>query len=113
MKAKMKTLDELKPVRCGCGGEAKIGKNEWHYDTGTIEEYYVYCEECLTATGAYDTEAEAITAWNRAMGKIPVKVEVVTAKNGRTWEQCSRCFNEVYYNLPYCPGCGARLEWNE
>ena len=52
--------EESKPVSCGCGGNTKIGKNEWHYDTGTIEEYYVYCEECLTATGAYDTEAEAI-----------------------------------------------------
>ena len=102
--------DELKPVRCGCGGEA-VQKAIWQ----TAKDRYVYqvgCRECFTQTIAFPTEAEAVTAWNRAMGKEPVKVEVVTAKSGRTWEQCSRCLNEVYYNLPYCPGCGAKLDWS-
>ena len=55
--------DELKPVRCGCGGEARIGKI--YGDAWTVE-----CTECGIQSGCYDTEAEAITAWNRAMGGV-------------------------------------------
>ena len=55
---------ELKPVRCGCGGEAKVGIV---YPDG-IRFYRVYCENCKTQTDIQDTKAEAITAWNRAMG---------------------------------------------
>lgn len=112
---------ELKPVRCGCGGEAKIGKNEWHYDTGTIEEYYVYCKECLTATGAYDTETEAIEAWNRAMGiaekssvvERTAKVEEVEKPNVFKCSECGQYFHSTAWGSPveYCSRCGARLEW--
>lgn len=57
---------ELKPVRCGCGGEAKV-------ISYLIREYckmayYVRCENCGTETDDLHSEAEAITAWNRAMG---------------------------------------------
>ena len=49
-----------KPVKCGCGGEARIGKI--YGDAWTVE-----CTECGIQSGCYDTEAEAITAWNTAM----------------------------------------------
>ena len=52
--------DELKPVRCGCGGEARIGKI--YGDAWTVEG-----TECGIQSGCYDTEDEAITAWNTAM----------------------------------------------
>lgn len=53
--------DELKPMRCGCGGEATLGHDaEYGYD--------VFCIKCGIATDYYNTEAEAIMAWNRAMG---------------------------------------------
>ena len=52
--------DELKPVRCGCGGEAKIIHSDYRNS--------VYCTACGIQTCYYATEAEAITAWNRAMG---------------------------------------------
>lgn len=54
--------DELKPVKCGCGGEAKV--------IMLIPEVYaVECSKCWIRTGSPAcTEAEAIEAWNRAMG---------------------------------------------
>ena len=53
---------ELKPVRCGCGGEAVIDA-EMGY-----ELYHVFCPKCEIVTAWYKTEAEAIEAWNTAMG---------------------------------------------
>ena len=58
----MKT-EELKPVPCGCGGEAVVHEQEYG-------EYEVYCPRCFITTDDYNTEAEAVTAWNRAMGGI-------------------------------------------
>jgi len=56
--------DDLKPVRCGCGGEAKVAP----YHGDGYESFYVYCQKCNIETDYYEFEAEAITAWNRAMG---------------------------------------------
>lgn len=53
--------EDLKPVRCGCGGEAVIG-----YTDSCL--CYVECQKCETETRIFRTEAEAVTAWNRAMG---------------------------------------------
>ena len=64
--------DKLKPVKCGCGGEA-------HHDSASCwnpeeEEWMpnfwhrVICKNCGTQTKAFYTEAEAVTTWNRAMG---------------------------------------------
>ena len=50
-----------KPIRCGCGGEARTGKI--YGDAWTVE-----CTECGIQSGCYDTEEEAIAAWNEAMG---------------------------------------------
>lgn len=55
--------DELKPVRCGCGGEAVIYVTHWWGKC-----YVCECEECGTASRPCNTEAEAVKAWNRAMG---------------------------------------------
>lgn len=57
--------DELKPVRCGCGGEAEV-HIMGHELTKT--QYYINCEKCDTRTWLFDTEAEAVTVWNKAMG---------------------------------------------
>lgn len=77
---------ELKPVRCGCGGEA-------HHDSASCwnpedEEWMpnfwhrVICKNCGIQTKAFYTEAEAITAWNRAMSVSTEKSSTVerTAK---------------------------------
>ena len=86
--------DELKPVRCGCGGEAIILKaDEYHQFPDT---YYVSCTKCTAGVGPYDTEAEAVTAWNRAMG-------VTWQKLAQTWHAY-----RVGENW-YCENCGQQL----
>lgn len=57
--------EEPKPVRCGCGGEAKIRQK---YLMGNLPNVYVICGNCAIRTGEYYSETEAIEAWNRAMG---------------------------------------------
>lgn len=60
--------NELK--RCGCGGEAII---ETDHDTVApgepIDWKRVVCHNCNIRTTWRHTEAEAVQAWNRAMGK--------------------------------------------
>ena len=104
--------EELKPVRCGCGGEAK-----------TIQAFnkgwYVYCPKCIMCGSFYSTEAEAITAWNRAMGATDMNVgdkETViiepftTDMNHVGYCKCGYLVNAEW---KYCPNCGAKLEWSE
>ena len=57
--------DELKPVRCGCGGKAML------YVSPITTRWLLQCESCKIETTFYDSEAEAIKAWNRAMGEKP------------------------------------------
>ena len=58
---------ELKPVRCGCGGEAET--STWTGSNATIlnDCTVVYCSKCGIKTRVYVCPAEAIEAWNRAM----------------------------------------------
>ena len=55
--------DELKPVPCGCGGEAVVVAEPRDGYTS----YYCTCLDCAINTDYHETESEAITAWNRAM----------------------------------------------
>ena len=107
--------EELKPVRCGCGGEPVVGHIK---KTSYLpkDRWYIGCPKCDICTGLYDTEAEVITAWNKAMGERTAKV--VTA--GKPIEgtdkviavtSCENCKNTVSLFDNYCCGCGARLEW--
>lgn len=99
--------DELKPVRCGCGGEAEVRASCFKTDT---DLYLVQCKRCGTATLLKDTEAEAIQAWNRAMGERTAKVkDAARDVNGCRWGRCAECGSLVFSH--YCPVCGARLEW--
>ena len=54
-----------KPVKCGCGGEAKVRASCFFTAT---DLYLVQCKRCGTATLLKYSEAEAIEAWNKAMG---------------------------------------------
>ena len=99
--------DELRPVRCGCGGEAyclayenTIRVTEDGYD------HSIYCSKCHIETKLYDTEAEAIEAWNKAMGERTAKVK----KGAYDLMRCE-CGMPVSSNYDYCPKCRARLEW--
>ena len=78
-------MDEPKPVNCGCGGEV------WAFMTLYPENperpYICQCRNCFTRTGGYPTEAEAITAWNRAMGaEVTFKYEI-GRRSGKTLER--------------------------
>jgi hypothetical protein len=119
-------MRDLEPVRCGCGGEAKV--EEW------VGRWYVRCQNsnCLISTKNCDTEAEAITAWNRAMGtdaRTLMKVFAYDAtcavceKKERT-AKATRKPEAFFYrcecgyglcceknDMNYCPHCGCRLEW--
>ena len=49
----------MKIKRCPfCGGDGKV----WIYD---YDGWIIGCENCGTRTEIYDTEEEAIEAWNR------------------------------------------------
>ena len=56
----------MKPVRCGCGGEAVV--DSWLGGLHQANVYYVHCERCDAKTTNYFTETEAVSAWNTAMG---------------------------------------------
>ena len=81
--------DELKPVRCGCGGEAMLLVD--------INNYSIMCRKCGISTENYDTEAEAITAWNRAMRRAKVDILPNTSEDKG--------------EMPFCPHCGDELGW--
>ena len=107
--------DELKPVRCGCGGKAML------YVSPITTRWLLQCESCKIETTFYDTEAEAITAWNRAMGERSAKgIEhdaSITDTDGnkyfRTEYLCGACKKKVIGGDEYCSHCGCRLDWNE
>ena len=77
--------DELKPVRCGCGGATRRCADPI---TG---QWFVQCRACGTVALYYNSEAEAVEAWNRAMSGNVQKC----AKDA----QCSKRTTKV----PYCP----------
>ena len=100
-------MSELKPVKCGCDGKAKV--HRLSSDVGP-SLYRVRCLDCGAFTKLHSTEAEAIQEWNRAMGERTAKVkDVARDVNGCRWGKCAECGSLVFSH--YCPMCGCRLEW--
>ena len=129
--------EELKPVRCGCGGEAKVQR------VRTLKSHLivVMCTKCEIATNYYTNEAEAVHVWNTAMGSTRRLLEVlvhdatdtnvgdkfakdmnVPRKGKWLWDEeedrcyCSECGEEddlsidgVYMMHDFCPNCGADM----
>lgn len=104
--------EELKPVRCGCGGEAE--PYAWVYGS-----YSVHCLSCGIETVNCKTPEEAIRTWNRAMGAKDINVP---RKGKWLWDEeedrcyCSECGEEddlsidgVYMMHDFCPNCGADM----
>jgi len=87
---------ELKPVRCGCGGEAKI---ETDHDTlvpgKPIDWKRVRCSECNIRTTWRHTEAEAIEVWNTAMHRAKVYILPNTLEDKGEMLFCPYCGNEL------------------
>ena len=124
------TTTNLQPVNCGCGGEAKV---DWTVINGAYMAGVV-CQKCGTKTAPVwrrddldGAKAEAITAWNLAMGakdiNVPkertAKVECkryIGTSTGIVGEIkvtgiCENCHNAVVDRYSFCPNCGCRLEW--
>lgn len=88
--------EELKPVRCGCGGEAYHEAYE-NYNFGSYIAHIMICDKCGMRTAEWPTEAEAIQAWNKAMRRAKVDILPNTSEDKGA--------------MPYCPHCGDELEW--
>lgn len=112
--------EELKPVRCGCGGEAKV-ESANGYDPFAEKKipnlwYGVICRKCKIQTKSYYTEAEAIQAWNRAMGAGKSQIAItkghwVVTYDGLYCSVCNyKCETTAVPNV--CPHCGTYM-WEE
>ena len=111
---------EMKPVRCGCGGEAELCRG-----TTNPPYYWVQCSVCGTGTiGNMKLDPdESVAIWNRAMGERTVKAEHVRLEEDVTFgnltfrkgtgvlHKCTACGYWVKPGDKYCVNCGARLEW--
>ena len=119
--------NDLKPIPCGCGGEAKIDEYTYYR---ALPTYGVRCHRCGQQTRQfYMIEAEAVQAWNRAMGSAEKSSTVeriakviehdasVTDTDGYKYHRseylCGACKKKVIGGDEYCSHCGCRLDWNE
>lgn len=121
-------MSELKPCPF-CGGEAEMLTAE-SMNGGYL--FGIMCNDCRSRGDVYDTEAEAIEAWNtRYHSEFEKKVikawkEIQdyterTCKNDDNdcdaWFKCSECglhskleIMSGGYGIPnYCPNCGAKV----
>lgn len=106
--------EKLKPVRCGCGGEAKVISylSREYFKMA----YYVRCENCGTETDDLHSEAEAIEVWNRAMGAGKNEVAITKGYWMVTYDglHCSVCNYKCETTAPpkVCPHCRTKLDWS-
>ena len=106
--------DKLELHHCGCGGEAFS-----HFIPlmGNLPSCFIYCKKCGIKTIPFQTESEAITAWNTAMGERTTKVgnQIFNNSNPYTvgaWIGTCECGELVSYSSKYCHMCGAKLDWS-
>ena len=113
--------EELKPVRCGCGGEAEVCRG-----TSNPAYFWVECKGCHTMGAMKLSEAEAVQTWNKAMGakdiNVPDKERTAKVSNQifnnpnpytvGAWIGTCECGELVSYSSKYCYMCGAKLDWS-
>lgn len=103
--------DELKPVKCGCGGEAIVKKHTFYR---ALPLYSVKCDRCGIQVPSRNTEAEVVEVWNRAMnaGKDDIAITKGTWMMTLDGFHCSVCFYKCETTaLPdVCPHCGAKMK---
>ena len=108
--------NELKPVNCGCGGEAEVLKFN-------NDSWIVMCNKCRISSENYTSKDKAITAWNQAMGERKTgKWVVYECPDGKKsyYIECNQCgkpaiwTNGISYKFPnFCPNCGAEMRGEE
>lgn len=121
-----KMSEELKLVRCGCGGEAILQFCESGYSWNRSRGFCVECTKCQIKTIDYQTEAEAVQIWNKAMGvkdiNVPGKERTAKVSNQifnnpnpytvGAWIGTCECGELVSHTSKYCHMCGAKLDWS-
>ena len=119
-------MDNLKPCPF-CGGEAKTVLADTYPHRGMLHSWFVACKdsECGCelgfygmdengTCGTYETEAEAIAAWNTRAERT-CRMEMLPPDETRTRWLCSECggvhIGEAGHFLwpNYCPNCGAKV----
>lgn len=106
-----------------CGGEVSFWIREPSEDYQALiidckdcpanMEEWVYKYDKNFAENFEKKKVEMFEAWNRRIERI-AKVKNITHVRGYPPEgECSNCGFYVDDDGEYCPGCGARLEWNE
>ena len=94
-------MDELKPCPF-CGGEAEMLTAESMHG-GYL--FGIMCNDCRSRGDVYDTEAEAIAAWNsRAERTCELTFDGTDGNFG-----CSECLENIPPLSNYCPNCGAKV----
>lgn len=101
---------ELKPCPF-CGGEAEIHpSSDWDVKfTGAT--YFAWCDKCETRGDYYDTEAEAVEAWNNRAERTCRWKPADFITEGEWWnKECGESFTWEPDGTPnYCPNCGAKV----
>lgn len=104
-------MTELKPCPF-CGGEAEILTAE-SMNGGYL--FGIMCNDCRSRGDVYDTEAEAIAAWNtRAERTCTNLANEYKHGNFRCSEcgfhgwTCDECYSHPE-DWSYCPQCGAKV----
>lgn len=97
------------PVKCGCGGYVE------YIDDGDV--WWLRCLNCGISTDVYDSEEEAIEAWNKAMSrKITIDSDSLPCPFcGSPWiDQYEDGFDEEGNAVTFCvcEDCGATAESN-
>lgn len=107
-------MSELKPCPF-CGGEAEMLTAESMHG-GNL--YGVMCDYCAGRADVYDTEAEAIAAWNsraertcRIEGRYGNQYCTCCGEMVGTWDSTSELYidGNMVELWNYCPNCGARV----
>ena len=102
-----------------CGGEAEIHpSNDWDVKfTGST--YFAWCDKCETRGDYYNTEAEAIAAWNTRAERT-CRMELTDLNSGSAYRDvwlCGECGGQVEQHTflgksdkpNYCPNCGRKV----